>query len=187
MWQKVDSKERRKRIYGMVTKKRKNIKQTILYFYLNGDLHKALHVNRPDDVMIAWNFAEEKRVAYNYSDVLRNKQHAYSISEAAKLLNRHSDTIKRHLRSGEIKRPQQAHALEDKTRLGRYYFTDEDIKEMREFFKTIHIGRPRKDGEITASNIPSKAELEAMLRNETVLYAKNKDGEFVPVWKAPEW
>lgn len=171
----------------MVTETRKRTKRSILYFYLNDDLHKALHVNRTDDTIIAWNFVEGKRVAYNYSDVQKNKKHAYSISEAAKLLNRHSDTIKRHLRSGEIKKPQQAHSLDDKSKLGRYYFTDEDIKEMREFFRTIHIGRPRKDGEITASKIPSKAELEAMLRNETVLYAKNKDGEFVPVWKAPEW
>jgi hypothetical protein len=171
----------------MATGNRKKSQQRILYFYLNDALHKALHVSRPDDMIIAWNFIEGKRVAYNYSDVQKNKKHAYSISEAAKLLNRHSDTIKRHLRLGDIKRPQQAHSLEDKNKLGRYYFTDEDIKEMREFFKTVHIGRPRNDGQVTASNIPSKAELEAMLRNETVLYAKNNDGEFVPVWRAPEW
>lgn len=171
----------------MVTKSRKKSQQRILYFYLNDALHKALHVNRPDDTIIAWNFVVGKRVAYNYSDVQRNKKHAYSISEAAKLLNRHSDTIKRHIRSGEIRKPQQAHSLDDDKKLGRYYFTDEDIKEMREFFKTIHIGRPRNDGQVTASNIPSKVELEALLRNETVLYAKNNDGEFVPVWRQPEW
>lgn len=171
----------------MAKQSRNQTKRRILYFYLNDALHRALQVNRSEDVIIAFNFVEGKRVAYNYTDVQKNKKHAYSISEAAKLINRHVDTVKRHLRAGDIKRPQQAYALDNKNRLGRYYFNDVDIREMREFFKTVHIGRPRNDGQITASNIPSKAELEAMLRNETVLYAKNKEGEFIPVWKAPEW
>lgn len=171
----------------MARKNRKSSERRILYFYLNNALHKALQVNRADDTIVAWNFLEEKRVAYNYSDVQKNKQHAYSISEVSKLINRHVDTIKRHLRSGDISKPQQAHSLDDKNKLGRYYFTNEDIRNIRDFFKTVHIGRPRNDGNITASNIPSKVELEALLRNETVLYAKDKDGGFVPVWKQPEW
>ena len=171
----------------MAKQTRKKAQRRILYFYLNNALHRALQVNRSDDTIIAFNFVEGKRVAYNYTDVQKNKKHAYSISEVAKLINRHVDTIKRHLRSGDIRKPQQAYAVEDKTKLSRYYFTDSDIKEIREFFKTVHIGRPRKDGQVTASNIPSKTELEAMLRNETILYVKNTDGDFVPVWKAPEW
>jgi len=26
-----------------------------------------------------------------------------------------------------------------------------------------------------------------MMRNEKILYVKNEGGEFVPVWKQPEW
>lgn len=171
----------------MGKQKRATKQRRVLYFYLNGDLHRSLHINRADDTIIAFNFREGKRVGYNYSDVRKNRMHAYSISEVAKLINRHVDTLKRHLRSGNIRKPQQAHAIDDKTKLSRYYFTEEDIREIREFFRTVHIGRPRNDGEVTASNIPSKAELEALLKNESVLYIKGKDGEFVPVWKAPEW
>jgi asparagine N-glycosylation enzyme membrane subunit Stt3 len=171
----------------MVKQNRKKPRGRLLYFYLNDALHRSLKVNRSEDTIIAFNFVEGKRVAYNYSDVQKNKKHAYSISEVAKLINRHSDTIKRHIRSGDLTKPQQAYAIEDKTKLSRYYFTDADIRNMREFFKTVHIGRPRKDGEITASNIPSKVELEALLRNETVLYVKGDSGDFVPVWKQPEW
>jgi hypothetical protein len=170
----------------MAKQSRKKNQRRFIYFYLNDALHRALQVNRADDTIIAWNFVEGKRVAYNYSDVQKHKQHAYSISEVAKLINRHVDTVKRHLRAGDYPKPQQSHALDDKERLGRYYFSENDIRNIREFFKTVHIGRPRSDGNITASNIPSKAELEAMLRNETVLYAKNDQGEFVPVWKS-EW
>jgi len=137
--------------------------------------------------MIAWNFLEGKRVAYNYSDVQKNKRHAYTISEVANIINRHIDTIKRHLRAGDFPKPTQSYALENRQRLGRYYFSEDDIRNIREYFKTVHIGRPRLDGSVTASNIPSKAELEALMRNETVLYAKSDDGQFVPVWKQPEW
>ena len=171
----------------MVKQNRKGPRGRILYFYLNDVLHRALQINRSEDTIIAFNFVEGRRVAYNYSDVQKNKKHAYSISEASKLINRHSDTIKRHIRSGEIQKPQQAYALDDKTKLSRYYFTDADIRNLREFFKTVHIVLPRKDGEVTASNIPSKIELEAMLRNETILYVKGDSGDFVPVWKQPEW
>lgn len=171
----------------MAKQSRAKTKRRVLYFYLNNVLHKTLEINRTENLIIAFDFEKGKRVAYNYTDVKKNRKHAYSISEVARLINRHVDTIKRHLRNGNIKKPQQAYALDNKENLGRYYFTDEDIKQVREFFKTIHIGRPRNDGGITASNIPSKVELEAMLRNETVLYVKDKDGEFVPVWKAPEW
>mgnify|MGYP003346900753 CR=1 FL=1 len=107
----------------MAKQKRAKTKQRILYFYLNDALHRALQINRAEDTIIAFNFVEGKRVAYNYTDVQRNRKHAYSISEVAKLVNRHIDTIKRHLRSGEIRKPQQAYALDDSTKLGRYYFT----------------------------------------------------------------
>jgi len=171
----------------MARKNRKGSQQRVLYFYLNNVLHRTLQVNRPDDTIIAWNFLEGKRVAYNYSDVQKNKQHAYSISEVGKLINRHVDTIKRHLRSGDIEKPQRAFSLDGSNRPGKYLFSENDIRKLREFFKTVHIGRPRKDGNVTASNIPSRIELDAMLRNETILYAKNNDGTFVPVWKQPEW
>ncbi len=171
----------------MARQTRKKTRQRILYFYLNDALHRALQVSRSEDVVIAFNFKEGKRVAYNYTDVQKNKKHAYSISEVSKLINRHTDTIKRHLRAGDIKKPQQAYALDDPTRLSRYYFNDNDVRDLREFFKTVHIGRPRKDGNVTASNIPSKVELDALLRNETILYVKGDNGDFVPVWKQPEW
>ena len=58
---------------------------------------------------------------------------------------------------------------------------------MHDFFKTVHRGRPRKDGMITPGDMPSRAEIEAMMKQENILYVKNNDGEFIPVWKQPEW
>jgi hypothetical protein len=52
---------------------------------------------------------------------------------------------------------------------------------------TVHIGRPRKDGRVTPGRMPSKAELRALMRHDTMTYVKNADGEFTPVWKEVDW
>jgi hypothetical protein len=65
--------------------------------------------------------------------------------------------------------------------------SEDDIREMHTFLLTVSRGRPRKDGKPVISGLPTKAELEATLRQETVLYIKTEQGEFSPVWKQPEW
>jgi hypothetical protein len=161
--------------------------EKITFFYLNGNIHKALHRNRAEDLLIAWDYGAGKRIAYSLSDVAKNKKPAYTITQASKMIGRSPDTIKRHWRAGEIRKPQQVYSLDENRVPGKFYFSEDDMRELQDFFGTVHRGRPRKDGLITSSNIPSRAELDALMRNEKVLYAKNNDGEFVPVWKAPEW
>jgi len=157
------------------------------YFYLNNALHKVLKRNRAEDLIIAWDYQQGKRVSYIMTDVLRNKKRAYSVPQAAKMFNRHPDTIKRHMRSKEIPYPQYAYTLDENKRITKYLFSENEIRDMHDFFKNVHRGRPRIDGDVTSSNIPSPAELEALMRNEKILYTKNEDGEFVVVWKQPEW
>lgn len=171
----------------MAIRKGKKKSEKIVYFYLNGHIHKALHRNRAEDLLIAWDYVEGKRIAYSLTDVLKNKKGAYTITQAAKLIGRSSDTIKRHWREGNIRKPQQIYSLDEKRTPGKTFFSEDDMRDLQDFFKTVHRGRPRNDGLITSSNVPSKAELEALMRNEKVLYAKNDSGEFVPVWKQPEW
>lgn len=171
----------------MAKNKKGQKQEKFVYFYLNDNLHKVLRKKRSEDLLIAWDYPNGKRVAYILSDVQKNRQRAYSIPQAAKFLNRHPETIKRHMRSGSIPFPQHSYAFDDHERLLKYFFSEKDIRQLHDFFKTIHRGRPRIDGDITTSKIPSSAELEAMMRNEKILYVKNESGEFVPVWKQPEW
>ena len=65
--------------------------------------------------------------------------------------------------------------------------SEDDVMLVREFLSTLHRGRPRKDGLITSKNVPTKQELRAKIKNEVVLYQQTSDGEFIPVWKQPEW
>jgi hypothetical protein len=171
----------------MDSKKRRNTSARLRYFYLNEKLHKVLRRSRAEDLIVAWDYQLGKRVAYSLTDVNRNKQHAYSISEGVKILGKHEDTIKFHLYRGDIRFPQQIYSLNGNKTPGKYFWSEDDIREMHDFFKTVHRGRPRKDGGITPGNMPSRAEVEAMMKQEELLYVKNSEGEFVPVWKQPEW
>jgi hypothetical protein len=171
----MDSKNRRQR----ATRQR--------YFYLNAKLHKVIKRSRAEDLLIAWDYQLGKRVAYSLADVNKNKQHAYPISEVVKIIGKHEDTIKLHLYRGNLKHPQQSYSLNGNKTPGKYFWSEDDIREMHNFFKTVHRGRPRKDGKITPGEMPSRAELESIMKQENILYFKNNEGEFVPVWKAPEW
>jgi hypothetical protein len=171
----------------MGNKTRRDTSSRLRYFYLNGKLHKAIRRSRPEDLIIAWDYQLEKRVAYNLTDVIKNKQHAYPIKEVVKIIGKHEDTIKLHLYRGDLKFPQRIYSLNGNRTPGKYFWSEDDIRQMHDFFKTVHRGRPRNDGVITPGDMPSRAELEAMIKQENILYIKNNDGEFVPVWKQPEW
>lgn len=157
------------------------------YFYLNGKLHKVLRRSRAEDLIVAWDYELGKRVAYSLTDVNKNKQHAYPISEVVKIIGKHEDTIKMHLYKGNLKYPQRVYSLNGNKTPGKHFWSEDDIRSMHDFFKTLHRGRPRKDGGITPGDMPSRAEIEAIMKQENILYVKNNEGEFVPVWKQPEW
>lgn len=171
----------------MDSKKRRNTPTQLRYFYLNGKLHKLLRRSRAEDLIVAWDYELGKRVAYSLTDVNKNKQHAYSMKEVVKIIGKHEDTIKMHMTRGDLKFPKRIYSLNGNKTPGKYMWSEDDIREMHDFFKTVHRGRPRIDGTITPGNMPSRAEIEAIMKQENILYVKNSDGEFVPVWKQPEW
>jgi hypothetical protein len=168
-------------------KRRSTSKKLERYFYLNGDLHKVLRRSRAEDLIVAWHYQTGKRVAYSLTDVNKNKQHAYPISEVVKIIGKHEDTIKMHLYKGNLQFPEQVYSLNGNKTPGKYYWSEDDIRKMHSFFKTVHRGRPRKDGGTTPGDMPSRAEIEAMMKQENILYIKNNEGDFIPVWKQPEW
>ena len=171
----------------MGSKTGRNSTTRLRYFYLNSKLHKVLRRSRAEDLIVAWDYQMGKRVAYSLADVNKNKQHAYPIKEVVQLIGKHEDTIKMHLYRGDLKFPQRVYSLNGNKTPGKYFWSEDNIREMHDFFKTVHRGRPRIDGGITPGNMPSRSELEAMMKQENILYVKNNEGEFIPVWKQPEW
>jgi len=171
----------------MATEKRSRKSTGLRYFFLNGELHKKLHVNRSSDMMTAWNYNQSKRVGYSWSDAKKNLQHAYTINETADLLNRHRNRILEYIDEGHVKKPQMSYTLDEKRKPVKYFLSEDDVMDVRDFLSKLHRGRPRKDGLVTSKDVPTKQELRAKIKNETILYQQTEDGNYIPVWKQPEW
>lgn len=157
------------------------------YFFLNGEAHKVLRISRAEDIIVSWNYPQGKRSTYIWSVTQRNLVRAFTMKQVSKIFNRDPLVIHKYIQSEKIKRPYQIYKIDDQRNPGKFIFSEDDLRELHSYLLTVHRGRPRNDGQITQSKVMSKAELEALMKEDRVLYAKDKNGEFVPVWKQPDW
>jgi hypothetical protein len=167
----------------MTTQKKPKTKP-LKYFFYRGDLHKKVHINRGADVITAWNYPQGKLEKYVYSDVRRNGEYAFSTRQVEKMIGRSQATIKRVISDGSVRRPQQTYGLDADRNGYAFYWSEKDIMDLHGYFITVHRGRPRNDGLVTPSDLPTASELRAMIRQGTVFYVKTDSGEFVPTWRA---
>lgn len=155
--------------------KRNAARKKFLYFFLNKKLHRVLKSSRAKDELIAWCYLDKKRVLYSYSQVNKNMENAYSMVQVGKILNRHKITIEDYILEGKIKEPQRIYPIGNpESKWSKYMFSESDIYDLHEFI--LDSGY--------ASQVPSKAELSAILKSNLILYTKTEEGKFVPVWKA---
>lgn len=157
---------------------------SLKYFFLNGMLHKKLVINRGADTVVCWNYPEERRMKYTYSDVLRRKEPAFTTTQVCKMVNRQRLTLEVAMRRGMIERPQHTYGLDENKRLRQYMWSEKDIMDLHAYLSTVHRGRPRKDGLITPQHLPTPGELRAMIRQEGETLGVMRDGVFVPTWRA---
>lgn len=156
------------------------------YFYLNGQLHKKLHINRPADELTAWCYPTKRRVTYPYKDARQRMETAFTTQEVSKMMGRGIRSLENAILRGDIEMPQFTYGLNEHMKKFKYMWHESNIMEAHAFFTQRHRGRPRKDGTVTPMRgLPSARELRAMIRNEEILYVKVGD-EFVPTWRAPD-
>lgn len=159
----------------MVRTKRKSISKTFLYFFLNGKIHKVLKRSRAKDEIVAWCYPDKKRMLYSYSQVKKNMEKAYSVSEAGKILGRHKVTIERYILAGKIKQPQRIYPISNpESPWSKFMLSESDILDLHQYIT--------EDG--YSHTMPSRTELIALLKQNVILYTKSSEGDFVPVWKA---
>jgi len=150
--------------------------------FINGELHHLIHINLQADIVTAYSFKQDKVFRYPWKATKKVMERAYSIGDVAKMVHRHPDRIRHGLSIGEIPEPQRTGPR------GRRYFSPEDVLNIQDYFANVHFGRPRNDGAITPrKNTPTKEEVDARLGRREVLYVKNNDGEFIPIWRTVEF
>lgn len=162
-------------------------KPAIRYFFYQGDLHKKLHINRGLDIITAWNYRQAKACKYSYTDVKRNGGKAFTTKQVKQMVGRGINLINKSVEQGMIPPPQWTYTLTpERKKIGRMW-SEEDIMNLHEYLTTVHVGRPRHDGEVNTGRLPSARELRAIIRQGTILYVKDADGNFVPTWDAEKF
>jgi hypothetical protein len=112
---------------------------------------------------------------YSYAQVDKHMERAYGIKEVSKIIGRHRVTIEEYILQGKVKQPQKVYPISNPdSSWSRYMFSESDILDIHQFI--IDAGHIR--------DLPSRAELQAILKHNLILYTKTDDGKFVPVWKA---
>ena len=159
----------------MVRKKRKHSAKSVRYFFLNNKIHKVLSSSRSKDQMVAWCYPDKKRLLYSYSQVLKTMENAYSTKQVAQMLGKHKITIEDYILDGKIRYPQKVYPIgnPDSTWY-KFMYSESDIMDIHEFI--LESGYSK--------NMPSRNEMRALLKHNTILYTKTNEGNFVPVWKA---
>jgi hypothetical protein len=159
----------------MAGKYRRKSLKAIRYFFLNEKIHKVLSSSRAKDQLFAWCYPDNKRVLYPYSEVNKSMGNAYSIVQVGNMLNKHRVTIQDYILEEKIKTPQKIYPIGNEPGQGwyKYMFSDKDVLDLHEYI--LESGHSK--------NVPSKAELLALLKHSFILYTKTDSG-FVPVWKA---
>ena len=159
----------------MARGKRLRAQKKFLYFFLNDKVHKTIRVHRGKDELVAWCYKDKKRVLYSYSQVEKYGQMAYSIKQAGEILNRHKVTIENYILDGKIKEPEKIYSISNPDGgWTKFMLSEKDIMELHEFL--LEAGY--------SHNLPTKTELQGLLKHNLILYTKTDEGKFVPVWRA---
>lgn len=154
------------------------------FFFLNGKLYSTVHAEKRSNLLYAHEAETGELKTFLYSDVRKYSQRAFTIGQTAKLLGCKPRTLRTYDRSGRV-RPAQRWAGPDLShKVVMRYYSEDDVRELRQVMAETHRGRPRHDGIVfPRESLPTAAELEAKMRGDTVLY-EDVGGEFVPVWRA---
>jgi hypothetical protein len=159
----------------MARENRQRLRKRFVYFFLNGKVHKVLRLSRAKDEVVAWSYLDKKRMMYSYSQVDKHMEKAYTLTEAGKILGRHKVTIEEYILQGKVKQPQKVYPISNpESTWSKYMLSESDILDIHEFI--IDAGHIR--------DLPSRSELQALLKHNLIMYTKTEDGKFVPVWKA---
>jgi len=160
----------------MARSKRDGKPKNLRYFFLNDKVHKVLSSSRSKDELIAWCYIDKKRVMYSYSQVKKNMEKAYTIVEVSAMLNKHRVTIQDYILEGKVLTPEKIYPIGNSgsTAWSQYMFNQKHILDIHQHI--LDSGH--------SSEIPSKAELLGLLKNNFILYTKTDEGKFIPIWKA---
>ena len=151
-------------------------------WFLNGDLVRLYHSSRSTGMVSVYNITKDRIETCLRSDFRKNRQKAYTVTETAKLVNRHRKYFPSLIKRGVIPPPMGSQLNGVRNWQVRAYYSESQLKEIRDILASIHVGRPRKDNLITNNMTPTSQELTRRTGDGILVYTRTEDGRYIPVW-----
>ncbi|NBP55203.1 hypothetical protein EBU71_01455 [bacterium] len=151
-------------------------------WFLNKDLVRVHHFNKSNGIMSVYNITKDRIESCLINDFKNKRERAYTVGETADLVNRHKKYMPSLMKRGIIPFPTGSQKGGARGWQVRSYYSESQVKEIRDILATYHIGRPRKDNLITNDITPSKSELTRRMGDGILTYTKTEDGRFIPIW-----
>lgn len=151
-------------------------------WFLNGYLVRKHHFSRASGIMSVFNINTGQIESCLISDFKKNRQRAFTVKETAMLVSRHQKHLDRLRSQGKIPEPTGASLNGERKWQIRSYYSESQVREIRDILASYHMGRPRKDGLITNEETPTVQELTRRMGDGILTYMRTANGEFVPMW-----
>lgn len=159
------------------------VKPSRTIFFLNGNLVKYIASNRGANIVYLYNKTEGKDQTMLLSDFKRHRKRAYLVTDAARLLNIHTQALYRYIWAGLIDPPIGGSINGEREFHKRSYYSEDYIFRIREVMTTIPRGRPRSDGIAVNHSVLTEQELRAKMGDALILYTRTEDGRYIPTWQ----
>ena len=151
-------------------------------WFINNDLVRLYHSSRSTGMVTFFNITKDRLETCLRSDFRKNRQRAFTVSETAQLVNRHRKYFPSLVRRGIVPPPMGASKDGKRGFQIRAYYSESQVKEIRDILASYHLGRPRKDKLITNGITPTSQELTRRIGDGILTYTRTEDGRFIPVW-----
>lgn len=151
-------------------------------WFLNGDLVRVHHLNKSNGIMSVFNITKGQIESCLISDFKKNRERAFTVGQTALLVNRHKKYMPQLMKRGVIPFPMGAQKGGATAWQVRSYYSESQVREIRDILASYHIGQPRKDGLITNNMTPTKQELTRRMGDGILTYTRTEDGRFIPIW-----
>ena len=151
-------------------------------WFLNGDLVRIHHYNHSNGIMSVYNINKDQIESCLISEFKNKRERAYTVGQTAELVNRHKKYMPSLMKRGVIPFPTGSQKGGARGFQVRSYYSESQVRAIRDILASYHIGRPRKDKLITNDITPSKQELTRRMGDGILTYTRTEDGRFVPIW-----
>jgi hypothetical protein len=151
-------------------------------WFLNGDLVRVHHLNKSNGIMSVYNIIKDQIESCLISDFKKNRERAFTVGETATLVNRHKKYMPNLMKRGVIPFPTGSQKGGATGWQVRSYYSESQVREIRDILASYHQGRPRADKLITNDITPSRQELTRRMGDGILTYTRTEDGRFIPIW-----